>query len=298
MISGYSDVMQLGHKAIPETFWDGEVWVSEKLDGSQISWLVDEDGLHVKAKKAILSVDAPEKMFAPALATIKALYEGAALMHGAIYRAEAVCSPKHNAMRYGRAGKGGLVLYDIDEGAQNYFSQELVQAAARFLGIDYAPILAVYTSRPDLAELKALLDTPSVLGGQIEGICLKNYLVFGRDKKVVMAKLVRPEFAEVNKHSWAEQNPGRNDVIERIIAKYKTPARWMKAVQHLREEGKLQGMPEDIPLLMREVQADVLKEEREEIADELFEFFWRRDISRGITRGAAQWYKDMITCPF
>jgi len=87
-------------------------------------------------------------------------------------------------------------------------------------------------------------------------------------------------------------------VIERIIAKYKTPARWMKAVQHLREEGKLQGMPEDIPLLMREVQADVLKEEREEIADELFEFFWRRDISRGITRGAAQWYKDMITCPF
>jgi hypothetical protein len=75
-----------------------------------------------------------------------------------------------------------------------------------------------------------------------------------------------------------------------------TPAngRWEKAVERLRDAGKLEGSPRDIGALIKEVPADVLEECEHEIRDILFRHFWPQ-ISRGITAGLAEWYKEQLT---
>ena len=88
-------------------------------------------------------------------------------------------------------------------------------------------------------------------------------------------------------------NPTGKDIIQELIASYRTPARWAKAVQHLRENGTLETSPRDIPALMKEVNLDVLKECEEEIRDALFKYAWPK-VSRGLTSGLPQWWKDEL----
>ena len=53
----------MGHKAIAELL-KGPVYVEEKVDGSQFSFGVDENGeIRVRSKGCELVLDAPEKMF-------------------------------------------------------------------------------------------------------------------------------------------------------------------------------------------------------------------------------------------
>ncbi len=44
---------------------------------------------------------------------------------------------------------------------------------------------------------------------------------------------------------------------------------------------------------MREIPTDVLKECEDEIKEKLFKHFWPK-ISRGVTRGIPEWYKDQL----
>ncbi|GAG56068.1 unnamed protein product, partial [marine sediment metagenome] len=90
-----------------------------------------------------------------------------------------------------------------------------------------------------------------------------------------------------------KSNPGRKDVIKQLIDTYKTPQRWNKAIQHLKEAGELEGSPRDIGKLFKEVPKDIRSECEGEIRDALFSAFWP-DISRGITAGIPDWYKDKL----
>ncbi len=67
----------------------------------------------------------------------------------------------------------------------------------------------------------------------------------------------------------------------------------MKAVQHLREAGKLEGSPRDIGLLIEEVRRDIEKECRDEIEAILWKWAWS-DVSRLVTRGLPEWYKNLL----
>jgi hypothetical protein len=117
--------------------------------------------------------------------------------------------------------------------------------------------------------------------------------LWGIDKKVLMAKFVREDFKEKHDKAWKKSNPGRKDVIAALVETYKTPQRWNKAVQHLRENGELEDSPKDIGKLFKEVPKDILAECEDEIRDALFKHFWK-DISRGITAGLAEWYKAKL----
>ena len=93
------------------------------------------------------------------------------------------------------------------------------------------------------------LDRESVLGGQkIEGVVVKplNYDLFGPDKKCLMGKFVSESFKEIHGVEWKKENPAPTDVVQAIAASVRTPARWHKSVQHLRERGLLQDSPRDI----------------------------------------------------
>ena len=74
---------------------------------------------------------------------------------------------------------------------------------------------------------------------------------------------------------------------------YKTPARWQKSVQHLKEAGQLEDSPRDIGKILKEISTDVLKECEQEIKEELFRAAWPK-ISRIIIAGFPEFYKSEL----
>lgn len=292
-IHSYPSVYNIGHKLILNIFED-DVLLEEKVDGSQFSMLLDADGLHMRSKGAEIFADAPEKMFNKAVETAKNLD----LHHGWVYRCEYLQKPKHNTLCYERVPDKNLILFDINVGDEIYLSYEEKMAEAERLGLEIVP--QIYYGKIENAEVfKTMLNRISVLGGtDIEGIVVKNYNKFTPDKKAMFGKFVSEKFKEVHGGEWRKNNPTGGDVVNDLILRYRTPARWMKAVQHLRDEGTLEQSPRDIGNLIKEIQVDVKKECEEEIKEVLFAHFWK-NISRGITAGVAEWYKEeLLTISF
>lgn len=296
MVRSYPSVFALGHKAITELLLD-PVLVQEKIDGSQISfgwWPDAELPLRVRSKGAEIQVLAPDSMFAAGVAAIRARAETQQLHPGWIYRGEYLAKPKHNALAYDRIPKDHIILFDVEPGLAEYAAPGAVAAEADRLGWEAVPTLYAGVLE-DVEMLRRLLDTPSVLGGQkIEGVVVKNYHRFGLDKHVLMGKYVSEAFKEVHAAEWKVANPNRLDVMQDLVRRYRTPARWMKAVQHLRERGELEDSPRDIGKLFKEVPEDVRRECEAEIKEALFAYAWKKHLSRGVTAGLAEWYKDVL----
>lgn len=289
----YSSIYNMGHKAIADLL-KGPVYVEEKVDGSQFSFGVEEDGtIRVRSKGCEMIVDAPEKMFSLAVETVKALAHK--LHPGWTYRGEYLRTPKHNALIYKRVPALHVILFDIETAECEFLPYQEKAAEAARLGLEVVPLLkeGIVAS---LDEFHALLDKESVLGGQkIEGVVVKpvGYGLYGMDKKVLMGKFVSEAFKEVHSKSWRQDNPTSGDLIASIAMEYTTQARWQKALQHLTESGIIKGTPQDIGALMKEVPEDVKRECEEEIKRKLFAFAWPH-IARRVGHGLPQWYKELL----
>lgn len=292
--NSYPSIYALGHKAL-QGLLDVPVLVEEKVDGSQFSFGVTEDGLEVKvrSKGANLYVEAPEKMFKQAVATVLDIEK--ALTPGWTYRAEYLSKPKHNALVYNRVPEKHLIIFDINDGHESYLGPEAKAEEAQKVGLECVPMLYQGTELT-LDVIRELLDTESVLGGQkIEGVVVKplEYNLFGQDKKVLMGKFVSEAFKEVHAGSWKEGNPGQKDIIQRIGMRYQTQARWQKALMHLKESGVIEGNLKDIGHMMREVPEDILKEHKEEMMEELWQWAWP-SIRRITVAGLPEYYKEEL----
>ena len=292
----YPSIYAIGHVALVRAgFLEGDVLVEEKIDGSQFSFGAFDVGgeltLRCRSKGAELQVLAPDKMFS--LAVEEARTRFAHLRPGWTYRAEYLLKPKHNSLAYDRVPAGHLMLFDINDGEESYLTYDVKAAEAERLGLEVAPRLYEgLLTGPE--QLREMLKTTSALGGQeIEGVVVKRYDLFGPDRKVLMGKFVSERYKEVHAADWKQRNPSAGDVVERLIQRYRTPARWAKAVQHLREAGRLEGSPRDIGSLFREVPEDLRRECGEEIREALFQWAWSR-ISRGASAGLAEWYKERL----
>ena len=148
----------------------------------------------------------------------------------------------------------------------------------------------------NIEAFRGFLSTTSILGGQsIEGVVVKplHYDLFGRDKKVLMGKFVSEAYREIHSKAWKADNPHGKDILAMIGDSYGTQARWAKAVQHLREAGKIEDDPRDIGLLMREIPQDVEKECEDEIKQKLYDWAWPH-VRRMLTKGVPAWYKDAL----
>lgn len=288
-ISGYPSVYALGHKAITELL-SGPVVVEEKVDGSQFSMCRPKDGyLSCRSKGKDLIVDAPEKMFERAVTTAKQLD----LHEGWTYRCEYLQSPKHNTLTYSRVPSGYLILFDIMTGPESYLHPLEKQAEASRIGLECVPLFHVGPVT-QLADLAQYLERESCLGGcKIEGVVVKNYALFTLDKKVAVGKYVSEDFKEKHTVEWKKSNPGRDDIVEGLIKSLRTDARWNKSIQHMRDAGTLTDTPQDIGPLLKEVQADVEKEETDTVKEVLFHHFWPQ-IKRGITYGLPEFYKERL----
>lgn len=286
--TSYPKVWTLGHAGVKEILFD-TVIVEEKVDGSQFSFGRFDGELKCKSKGAEINVEYPEKMFEQAVITAKRLD----LKDGWTYRAEYLKTPKHNVLAYDRIPKDHLIVFDISTGIEEYLSYAAKVNECARLGLECVPIL-FEGKIEDPAAVVELLQKTSVLGGQkVEGIVIKNYFRFGIDKKVLLAKYVSEAFKEVHAGEWKEANPTKSDIVAHLITSYKTPARWDKAIQHLREAGKLTDSPKDIGLLIREVQEDIEAEEKEEIKNKLYANVIQH-IKRGVVGGLPEYYKEHL----
>lgn len=291
-IPSYSSIFALGHKALGHDFLTGPVLVEEKIDGSQFSFAVDHDGrILVRSKGKEMHADAPEKMFEAGVEQVKAMADD--LTPGWVYRGEYLQKPKHNTIAYGRIPSKHIILFDVDRGGQDYLNPDEKRTEAYRLGLEVVPTFHEGTLE-SLDHLQSFLQRESCLGAaNPEGFVLKRYDRFGDDKKTLMAKYVTEAFKETHEKEWKAANPSRMDVVQSLIVKYRTTARWQKAVQHLREAGALTGSPRDIGALLKEIPNDVRKECEADIKDALFAYAWPH-IQRGVTNGVAQWYKDEL----
>lgn len=287
-ISSYSTIYALGHRAITELL-SGPVTIEEKVDGSQFSMRRMGGELSCRSKGQDLVVEAPEKMFTKAVETAVALD----LRGGWIYRCEYLMSGKHNTLAYSRPPNRNLVIYDVETGPACFLTPSEKAEEAKRIGLECVPLYfeGIVLS---LEQVQSMMDQDSLLGGcKIEGVVIKNYALFTGDKKVMMAKRVCEGFQEKNAAEWKKSNPTQQDIVETIITCLRTDARWQKAVQHLREAGSLTESLKDIGPLMKEVPADILKEEREWIGEQLTKHFLPH-IIRGATRGLPEWYKGEL----
>jgi hypothetical protein len=291
-LHSYPKVWALGHPAIRELF-NGPVAVQEKIDGSQFSFGNIGGALHCRSHGAVIDPSSPQTLFAPAVEAAIALHDVGKLPDGWTYRAEAVYKPKHNTLTYGRAPESGMVVFDIDTGLESRMLPEDVQAEASRLGLEVVPTF-FFGEISSTAELAGLLETESMLGGaKIEGVVAKNYARWGKDGKMLMGKYVSEAFKETHKNDWRQRNPTRTDIVEDIKKTYCNERRWEKAVERMRDAGKLELSPRDIGALMKAIPDDVLAECKDEIMSALFAHFWP-DIKRGISAGFPEWYKNRL----
>lgn len=296
----YPSIYNMGHRAIADLL-KGPVNVEEKVDGSQFSFgkfmIPDTDGheyeLRCKSKGAFVNPLAPPAMFRGAVDTAQRLFS--LLNPEWTYRGEVLAKPKHNTLAYDRVPAGNFILFDVNLGEQDYLSYEDKVAEAQRLGLEvvdriYAGIV------PDVQFFRAMLERTSCLGGQkIEGVVVKPmaYDLYGIDKKVLMGKFVSEEFREIHVKAWRESNPTRSDIVERIIEELSTPARFNKALIHLKERGEIEGAPRDIGKLIKEVEEDLQKEVRDHVAQRLLSHFLPQ-IVRGAIRPVPEWYKQHL----
>lgn len=287
----YPSIFALGHRALADLF-TAPVRIQEKIDGSQFSFGVFDGILRCRSKGQQIIIDAPEKMFQRAVDAVQAVQ--VQLIDGWTYRAEYLEKPHHNALSYDRIPKGHLILFDINDIEEGYLHHDDVTGWADRLGFDAVPQFfeGVWTEGHE--ALSALMDRESCLGGpKIEGIVVKSDSLYAPDKKRLMGKYVSEGFKETHKKTWGESNPAGRDIIDRLIQVYRSEARWQKAVQHLREAGQVEGSPRDIGMLIKEVSPDVLEECEDEIKEALMKWAWPQ-VSRGITRGLPEWYKEQL----
>ncbi|KKN82290.1 hypothetical protein LCGC14_0311030 [marine sediment metagenome] len=288
----YPSVYALGHSALVGLL-EGDVVVQEKIDGSQFSFGIIDGELKVRSKGKLMEIDAPEKMFAGAVKTVKNIASD--LIPDWTYRAEVLSKPKHNALKYDRVPEGNLILFDINIGLEKYKRPSGLAKEAHRLGLEFVPTFysddGVSITIDVITEF--LLEDSCLGGTKIEGIVIKNYSRFGKDKKVLMGKYVSEAFKEVHRTAWSKANPHAKDIVQSLVETYRTESRWQKAVQHLQERGELEGSPRDIGKLIKETQEDIYKESSDDIKFALFVWAWPK-VQRAVIAGLPEWYKESL----
>lgn len=286
----YPSPKAVGHGMIRDLFLD-EVIVEEKIDGSQFSFGMIGGELRCRSKGAQLNLFAPEKMFIAGIDYVKSIADK--LIPEYTYRCEYLQRPKHNVLAYERIPNNHLMILDINDGHETYLPYAVKKLEAERIGLETTPIIyeGIVT---DPFMVRSFMDNISVLGkAKIEGVVIKNYKRFTMDGKVQMGKFVSEEFKEVHNTEWKEQHPGNQDIVQLLIYKYKSPARWAKALIHLKEKDLIKGEMSDMALLFPEVARDIQQECGEEIKELLFQWAWK-NISRSLTGGLPEWYKEQL----
>lgn len=270
-----------------------EVDVTEKIDGSQIGFGIVDGELVIRSKGAHINPVMPPKMFKSAVAYIISIKDK--LNPEFFYYGECLETPRHNKLKYERVPRHNVALYGIREG-DRYFGNEYVAVDADELGFDCVPLL-IDNMRVTADELEEMLQTTkSFLGGDIEGLVIASpYAMPGQREPFMQAKLVRQEFKEVmvRGNRTAVQKGSIEETVREAFAAFCTEARWDKAIQHLREDGRIVGSNTDIGPIIKEIQRDVLDEEGEYVKEMLWTLYRKRFLG-AVVDGFPKYYQSLL----
>lgn len=288
-INSYPKVFALGHSAIKDLFED-EVIIQEKVDGSQFSFCKTDDGQTYFKSHHCEVFEGDNSMFQQAVIAVGNIADK--LKTNWIYRGEYLRTQHHNVLNYNRVPKNYIIIFDINIGLEDYLRPNDVKEEANLIGFEAVPTF-FKGKIVNFEQLKELLNEQSCLGGtKVEGIVIKNYNRFGRDKHCLMGKWVKEEMKEkISK--GGNKDKSHKDVLTLIGNQYRTEAKWHKAIQHLSEQGLLVNEPKDIGLLLKEIHQDTLEECKEEIKEQLFKWGWKK-IAKIISAGFPEWYKEQL----
>jgi ATP-dependent RNA circularization protein (DNA/RNA ligase family) len=291
----YTKIAHFGEE-ITSVFTDGNLHIEEKIDGSQFRVYVNDGKVECGSKAIDFTDERPaDQMFLPVVKEAEAIFKDSGLTDTNIFL-EFLRKPKHNTLTYARVPKHNMILFDVFMDGKWLKYGDKTKFAKKY---DLEVPQCLWKGNGKLVDMKLiedLLKIDSMLGNEkVEGIIFKNY-----DKiwsggyqigKLIMLKYVREEFKERNAKEWKTNT--KKGFIEGVIESLRTEARWDKAIQHLRDEGKLTNSPKDIGELLRELVNDTELEEVERLKNELWKHFWN-DIKRGIIRGFPEYYKKKL----
>jgi RNA ligase-like protein len=270
-----------GHKAkLDSSSCHGaRVIIQEKVDGSQLS-ICNIDGKlrFFNKRKEISARSKPFLNSHLSLADKPQLFKAGHMYHG-----EAMNSRQPNTIQYGREPRYFWIIYEVVKGDTSLYPEQ-VEELIQDTGLEY--IRPLYdnlgnTESTDYVEIaNGYIEQitkggiTSILGGVPEGVVLKTINRMKNGKRVnTRYKFVRTEFAEMNR-SRKRRLPKLSDaaVIDGIGSVYNVPARFQKGVQHIQEEGKwdYDATNRNLTRLVNELDADLLKEYKDDIKNMLF----------------------------
>ena len=193
--------------------------------------------------------------------------------------------------------KNHLVLFAVLlDGTDMITADEELEYVARVLDIDHARAFVREPSTLTVDDVMEFLDRESMLGGpKVEGVVVANarrwyWAAADVEYPVMLAKMVRPEFREQHRNTWGKEHTTKGG-FDAYKTGFANEARWRKAIQHLRDEGRLSDRVNDIGPLMDEIRRDVLEECVDDVKDDLWKMF-SGDLARASIRGFAEFYKS------
>jgi len=138
------------------------------------------------------------------------------------------------------------------------------------------------------------LKTISQLGkSTVEGVVLKRMKdqILTQDGVPMFAKVVSDSFREIK---CPEKNPKPiTDIIATLVALVDQDKIYMKAVEHLRDENKIEFKSSDIGILINEVKRDLLEDMATPAKELLWQ--WAKDqVTKGAVMGFAKWYQNYL----
>lgn len=291
MIPDYGKVYNLGSREVKDIFLlPGEIYIQEKIDGSQFSFMKNQNGkLLCRSRNRIIDIKAPG-MFKEAVESLLNILDS--IPENRIYRSEYLRKPKHNHIEYQRIPKNHLILFDVEniedkDELLNFFTKGLFE----HLGFVIFQNTRLYTQDEVIKSIKNEMLKPSILGGPREGMVIKKYLP---DGTIMKAKIVSDSFKEISGHNKSRKKQSYKLNIGDIISNdLRTESRWEKSLQHAKEDGEIEGYEKDIGTLIKYVFKDIEEECEEYCKDQLWNHY-KKNIIKGASRGLAQWYKGKL----
>lgn len=295
----FPKIFQLGTKPVLSIFSE-EIEITEKMDGSQFAFGKINDRLHMRSKGAAIYPDSVQALFAPVVAYVLSIEK--TLPNNIVFYGETLYRPKHNTLVYDNVPKHNFAMFGIHFIERDLWGNyEDMLDYANIFELDVVPLLFKGKIASDCTVMNMVndfLDRESYLGGQkIEGVVIKNY---DRQTNVandiytpfMSAKYVSEHFKEVHQNRWDKEEKPLGK-WNQFCLQYRTPARWDKAVIHLREQGLLTDSNSDIGMLIKEVHKDISEEEKECIK----EFLWTvygKELLKVATTGLPEYYKQKL----
>ena len=295
----YPKILTIGNKLLAQLF-DDPVEISEKVDGSQFRVRLTKDQVMWGSKNKGCT---QEGMFNVAIMVAKEIWVQdvwRTFGDDITLFCEYLKSEKHNTIKYNRVPLNNLYLFGAIIDGEHLETDVLIDLANE-IGID-PPNIISYKKINNSDELNDLLQIESYLGrSKIEGIVIKNYhksydpLLVSTQQFLgypLAGKLVREDFREKNNANWKANK--RSKGIDKIAEVYFTAQRLRKVIQHLEEEGKIQGEKKDLKYLIPGFYSDLYEECSDEITEMIMKEVWN-DIKRRGSSFVVSEYIEYLT---